>query len=327
MRAVLCQAYGPPEQLVLADIASPMAEQGQVVIDIKACSVSFPDILLITDKYQFKPPLPFSPGGELAGVIKEVGPGVQQWKVGDRVIAFSGWGGFAEEIAVDANHLFPLPASMDFIAGSVFVMTYATSYYALRDRAQIKSGETLLVLGAAGGVGLATIELGKIMGARVIAAASTEEKLAICRQHGADEVVNYTSSDLKESVKTLTNGKGVDVIFDPVGGALAEPALRSIAWGGRYLVVGFAAGDIPRIPLNLTLLKGASIVGVFWWAFADRDPTRNRAYLQEILDLYNTGKIKPHISAIYPLAQAADALRAMAQRKVIGKVTLLIDES
>ncbi|MGH2480102.1 MAG: NADPH:quinone oxidoreductase family protein, partial [Ktedonobacteraceae bacterium] len=267
MKAVLCKAYGPPESLVIQEIEALKPGPGLVVIDVKACGINFPDTLIIEGKYQFKPDMPFSPGGEVAGVVKEIGEGVKGVKVGDRVIAFTGWGGFAEEVLVEAAKLIPIPERMDFATASAFVMVYGTSHYALKDRARIKPGETLLVLGAAGGVGLAAVELCKVMGAHVIAAASSEEKLAICREHGADECINYTTEDLKERIKTLTAGKGVDVVYDPVGGNYSEAALRGLAWEGRHLVIGFAAGDIPRIPLNLSLLKGASIVGVFWGSF------------------------------------------------------------
>jgi NADPH2:quinone reductase len=327
MKAVLCKEYGPPEMLVLEDLPSPQANSHQVVIDVKACGVSFPDTLLITGKYQFKPPLPFSPGGEVAGIIKAVGTNVTQFHVGDRVVAFTGWGGFAEEIVTNASQVLPLPSAIDFTSGAAFSMTYATSYYALKDRGQLKAGEKLLVLGASGGVGMACIEIGKIMGAHVIAAASSAEKLEVCLQHGADEVINYATEDLKERVKTLTGGNGVDVIFDPVGGAYAEPALRGMAWGGRYLVIGFASGEIPRIPLNLALLKGISIVGVFWGSFATREPERNRQYLQELFAWSTQGKLAPFITATYPLGRAADALNDMLERRVKGKAVILIDKN
>jgi NADPH:quinone reductase len=324
MRAVLCKAYGPPENLVIEDIESPKPGKGQVVISVKACGVNFPDTLIIQGKYQVKPPLPFSPGSEIAGIVKELSEGVDGVKVGDRIVVFTGWGGFAEEVVVDANHLIPMPEGMDFAAASAFVLTYGTSHYALKDRAQLKPGETLLVLGAAGGVGLAAIQIGKVMGARVIAAASTDEKLAVCKQQGADELLNYTKEDLKERMKELTAGNGVDVVFDPVGGDYSEAALRGMAWGGRFLVIGFTAGTIPRIPLNLPLLKGCSIVGVFWGSFTARDPKRNQEHLSELLTWFASGKIQPVISATYPLDRAADALNDMMNRKVTGKVVLLI---
>ena len=326
MKAVLCKTYGPPEQLVLEDVPALTPAPGQVVLDVKACGVNFPDTLIIQGKYQFKPEMPFSPGGEVAGVVKSLGEGVEGVRVGGRVISFSGWGGFAQEIASDASKLIPIPDGMDFTTASAFVMTYGTSYHALKDRAKLQAGETLLVLGAAGGVGLAAIEIAKVMGARVIAAASTDEKLAVCKEHGADEGINYTTEDLKERLKALTKGNGVDVVYDPVGGNYSEVALRNTAWEGRYLVIGFAAGDIPRIPLNLTLLKGCSIVGVFWGTFAAREPKRNQQNLQELLTWFQQGKIKPLISATYQLKDAAHALNDMIQRKVTGKVVLLTEE-
>ena len=326
MKAVLCKAYGPPESLVIEEVEPLKPGPGQVVIGVKACGVNFPDTLIIEGKYQFKPELPFSPGGEVAGVVKQIGAGVKGVNVGERVIAFTGSGGFAEEVLTDAIKLIPLPEQMDFVTASAFVMVYGTSHYALKDRAKIQPGETLLVLGAAGGVGLAAVELGKAMGARVIAAASSAEKLAVCREHGADECINYSSEDLKERVKTLTAGKGVDVIYDPVGGNYAEAALRGMAWEGRYLVIGFAAGDIPRIPLNLTLLKGCSIVGVFWGSFTSRNPQRNQEHLHELMSWYLEGKIRPHISATYPLERVADALNDMLTRKITGKAVLLVSE-
>jgi len=311
---------------VLEEVEPLKPGRGQVVIAVKACGVNFPDTLIIQGKYQFKPPLPFSPGSEVAGVVKEVGAGVKHVKEGDRVIAFTGHGGFAEEVLAEAAQLIPIPKGMDFTTASAFVLTYGTSHYALKDRAQLKPGETLLVLGAAGGVGLAAVEIGKVMGARVIAAASSDEKLEVCKQHGADEGINYTTEDLRERVKELTQGNGVDVVYDPVGGNYSEAALRSMAWGGRFLVIGFTAGEIPRIPLNLTLLKGCSIVGVFWGSFTARDPKRNQEHLQELLTWFVTGKIKPLISATYPLSRAADALNDMMNRKVKGKVVLLVDD-
>jgi NADPH2:quinone reductase len=323
MRAVLCKAYGPPESLVVEELPSPTAGLGEVVLDVRACGVNFPDVLIIQNKYQFRPPLPFSPGGEVAGVIKELGEGVKDLRVGQRVIGSTGWGGFAEELALDATRVTPIPDSMDFETASAFLLTYGTSHHALKDRAQLRAGETLLVLGAAGGVGLAAVEIGKVMGARVIAAASAPEKLAVCREHGADEVIDYAKEDLKERVKQLTAGEGADVVYDPVGGAFSEAALRATAWNGRFLVIGFAAGDIPKIPLNLVLLKGCAIVGVFWGAFTAREPARNRANIDELLTWFEAGKIKPHISATYPLERAAVALNDMAARRVTGKVVLV----
>ncbi|MBI1942904.1 MAG: NADPH:quinone oxidoreductase family protein [Betaproteobacteria bacterium] len=322
MKAVLCKQFGPPESLVLEELPSPQAGPGEVVVSVKAASVNFPDVLIIQNKYQFKPPLPFSPGSEMAGVVKEVGDGVRGFKPGDRVIAFTTYGAFSEEVKVEAGRLVPVPEGMDFNSAAAFLLTYGTSDHALRDRGALKSGETLLVLGAAGGVGIAAVEIGKALGARVIACASSEEKLAVCRQHGADDAVNYATEDLRERIKQLTAGKGVDVVYDAVGGPYTEPALRSTAWRGRLLVVGFAAGDIPRIPLNLALLKGCSIVGVFWGDFARREP---RAFAESIGQLgawFRAGKLKPHVSQTFPLARAVDALNLMAARKVKGKVVL-----
>ena len=323
MKAVLCKAYGMPETLVIEEVADLKAGKGQVVVEVKACGVNFPDTLIIQGKYQFKPAMPFSPGSEVAGVIKEVGEGVTGLSVGDHMIASTGWGGFAEEVVVDRAKIIPMPAGLDFTIASAFVLTYGTSHHALKDRAQLQPGETLLVLGAAGGVGIAAIEIGKQLGARVIAAASSDEKLEVCQQHGANEVINYAREDLRERIKQITDGQGVDVIFDPVGGSYSEPALRSMAWKGRFLVVGFAGGEIPRIPLNLTLLKGCSIVGVFWGAFTEREPQRNQENLKELMNWLSQGILKPHISATYPLERAADALYDMLNRKVLGKAVLV----
>ncbi len=324
MQAVLCKTYGPPESLVIEEVEPLQPGKGQVVLSVKACGVNFPDTLIIQGQYQFKPPMPFSPGGEVAGVVKAVGDGVEGVHIGDRVIASTGWGGFAEEVLTDTTRLIPMPDGVDFPTASAFVMTYGTSYHALKDRANLKPGEKLLVLGAAGGVGLAAIEIGKAMGAHVIAAASTDEKLAICQQHGANELINYSTTDLKQQVKILGGSNGIDVIYDPVGGDYSEAALRGIAWNGRFLVVGFTAGEIPRIPLNLALLKGCSIVGVFWGAFVAREPQQNQENLQQLFAWLQEGKIKPHISATYPLHRAADALNDLMQRKVTGKAVLLV---
>ena len=323
MKAVLCKEWGMPGKLVVEDVASPKPASGQVVVSVKACGVNFPDTLIIQGKYQFKPEMPFSPGGEVAGVVKEVGESVTRVKPGDRVIAFNTWGGFAEEMVVDADRTIPMPATMDFVPASAFVLTYGTSYHALKDRAEIKAGETLLVLGAAGGVGLAAIQLGKAMGARVIAAASSDVKLKVCRDNGADELINYGSEDLRARVKAITAGKGVDIVYDPVGGPYSELALRDMAWKGRFLVVGFAAGDIPKVPLNLTLLKGCSIVGVFWGSFTKNEPEHNRENNWELMAMYAAGKIKPHIHAVYPLEKAAEALNEVLNKRVTGKVVLV----
>ena len=322
MKAVMCQAHGLPDSLVYTDVADPVAGKGQVVVDMKAAGVNFPDVLIIQNKYQAKPPLPFSPGSELAGIVSSIGEGVSNVKVGDSVIALCGWGAFAQKVVAPATGLIPMPAGLDFDTAASFTLTYGTSYHAIKDRAQLKAGETILVLGAAGGVGLAAVQIAKALGARVIAAASTEEKLAVCRASGADATINYSTEDLRERIKVLTDSKGPDVIYDPVGGDLAEPAFRSIAWRGRYLVVGFAMGDIPRLPLNLTLLKGASIVGVFWGEFTKREPAQFAAGLREMFGWMQQGKIKPLISHRYALKDSAGALNDMMNRKVTGKVII-----
>ncbi len=322
MRAVLCKELGLPEKLVVEEVPSPTAGKGQVVLSVKACGVNFPDTLIIQGKYQFKPELPFSPGGEVAGVVKEVGEGVTSVKPGDRVIASSTWGGFAEELVVEADRTIPMPEAMDFVPASAFVLTYGTSYHALKDRGQLQAGETLLVLGASGGVGISAIQIGKMMGARVIAAASTSQKLQVCKDNGADEVINYAEEDLRARIKGLTSGKGVDVIYDPVGGPYSELALRDMAWNGRFLVVGFAAGEIPKVPLNLTLLKGCSIVGVYWGAFTRKEPENNKRNNEELLQFFVEGKVKPHIYATYPLEEAARALNDVMHKRVSGKAVL-----
>ena len=322
MRAVLCKQYGPPETLVIEDVPSPVAGQGEVVVSMHAASVNFPDVLIIQNKYQVKPPPPFSPGSELAGVVKEVGEGVTRVKPGDRVMAFTGYGAFAEEVKTQESRVLPIPPGMDFPTAASFILTYGTSDHALSDRGALAAGETLLVLGAAGGVGLAAVEIGKTIGARVIACASSDEKLAACRAHGADETINYATEDLRERIKAIAGANGVDVVYDAVGGQYTELALRSTAWRGRLLVVGFAAGDIPKIPLNLTLLKGCSIVGVFWGDFARREPERFAQRVKQLGEWFQQGKLKPHVSARLPLDRAVEALQMMASRKVIGKVVL-----
>ncbi len=322
MRAVLCKEYGPPEKLAIESVPSPQAGEGEIVVSVKACGVNFPDTLIIQGKYQFKPEFPFSPGGEVAGFVKEIGPKVSNISVGDRVIASNTWGGFAEEILVEAHRTIKIPNELDFIPASGLVLTYGTSLYALRNRANLQQGETLLVLGASGGVGLSAIQLAKSMGATVIAAASTDGKLTVCEDNGADHLINYTSQDLRARVKEITKGQGVNVIYDPVGGKFSEIAIRDMAWGGRYLVIGFAAGEIPKIPLNLTLLKGCSIVGVFWGQFTQREPVENKRNNDELIQLYLDGKINPHIHATYPLDKASDALNEVLDKKVSGKVVL-----
>jgi NADPH2:quinone reductase len=323
MKAVLCKQWGLPETLVVEEVPSPVAGPGEVLIEVHAAGVNFPDTLIIQKKYQFQPELPFSPGGEVAGRVKAVGEGVTICKPGDRVIGSNTWGGYAQEIAVKAERVVPIPEGMDFVTASAYVLAYGTSLHALKDRAKLAAGETMLVLGAAGGVGIAAVEIGKSMGARVIAAASSEDKLALCREHGADETIDYAREDLRERIKALTGGKGPDVIYDPVGGQYSEPAFRSIAWEGRHLVVGFAAGDIPKLPLNLMLLKSASLVGVFWGAFLQRDQAVTRQHMSDLFELYRSGKVKPPVTQTYPLEQAAVALRDVMERRVKGKVAIL----
>ncbi len=320
MKAVLCKQFGPPDSLAIEELPSPCAGPGEVVIAVKAASLNFPDVLIIQNKYQFKPPLPFSPGSELAGVVKEVGAEVKGWRPGDKVMAFTTYGAFAEEVKTEAVRLLKIPQGMSFTQAAAFILTYGTTDHALRDRAALAAGETLLVLGAAGGVGLAAIEIGKALGARVIAAASSEEKLAVCREHGADATINYATEDFRERTKALTDGRGPDVIYDPVGGPYSEPAFRSIAWRGRHLVDRFAAGEIPKLPLNLALLKGAAVVGVFWGDFARREPKQFAASVGQLNKWFVEGKLKPHVDQTMPLEQAREALNLMAARKVKGKL-------
>jgi NADPH2:quinone reductase len=322
MKSIICKAYGPPESLVIEDVPSPVPGPGEVVITMKAASLNFPDVLIIQNKYQMKPALPFAPGNELAGIVKAVGEGVTRVKPGDRVMAFTGVGAFAEEVKAPESRVLAIPDGMDFPAASAFIVTYGTSDHALTDRGELKAGETLLVLGAAGGVGIAAVEIGKALGARVIACASTDDKLEVCKAHGADAVINYSTEDLRERIKALTDGRGVDVVYDPVGSAFTEPALRSLAWRGRLLVVGFAAGEIPKIPLNLTLLKGCSIVGVFWGEFTRREPARFAERVAQLATWYRAGRLKPHVSTVLPLERAVEALQMMATRRVTGKVVL-----
>jgi len=324
VKAVLCKQHGTPQDLVIADVASPDMAADQVRIGVKACGVNFPDILMIAGKYQIQPPLPFSPGAELAGEILEVGDKVSHLKPGQRVLAMHSHGCMAEEVCLPAAAIVPIPDSMDYTTAASFILTYGTSYHALKQRAQLQAGESLLVLGAAGGVGLAAVEIGTLFGAEVFAAASTVEKLQLAGQYGAKHRINYTQASLKEQVKELTAGRGVNVIYDPVGGDLFDDCLRSIAWGGRILVIGFASGTIPKIPANLPLLKGSSVVGVFWGQFMQREPDLSRQNTTELLQLFAEGKLKPHVSETYPLEQAADALTALAERRAMGKVVVTI---
>src|SRR5512134_3142149 len=322
MKAVLCKTWGGPEALVVESVPSPRAGAGEVVIDVKAAGVNFPDVLMIQGKYQIKPPLPFTPGVELAGVVKETGGGVTHVKPGDPVVASVLFGAFAEECVAPAARTVPLPRGVDLAAAAGFTVAYGTAWHALKDRGQLRPNETLLVLGAAGGFGLAAVELGTVMGARVIAAASSDDKLAVCRAYGAGETINYTTEDLRERLKQLVGDKGVDVVYDPVGGALSEPALRSVGWRGRFLVIGFAGGEIPRLPANLPLLKGSAIVGVYWGEWMKREPEAARREMRELLGWLADGRVKPHVSARYPLARAADAIAALARRSATGKLVI-----
>ncbi|MDQ3140182.1 MAG: NADPH:quinone oxidoreductase family protein [Pseudomonadota bacterium] len=332
MKALLSRAPGGPETLELAELPAPAPGTGQLLVRVKACAINYPDVLIIEDKYQFRPERPFAPGGEIAGVVEALGEGAEGWAVGDRLIAMLGHGGLSELVLVDAKAALPLPAERSFEEGSALILTYATSIHALLDRGKLKAGQTLLVLGAAGGVGLAAVELGKAYGARVVAAVSSEEKAEAVRQAGADAVLVYprgpfdkdASKALAQTFKDAVGPNGADVIYDPVGGDYAEPALRSIAWEGRYLVVGFPAG-IPRLPLNLTLLKSCDVCGVFWGAFAARDPEANAAHIQTLFTLWGEGKIAPRVSKSWPLAQGGDAIAYMAARKAVGKLVVTMD--
>ncbi|MCH7397822.1 NADPH:quinone oxidoreductase family protein [Belliella sp. DSM 107340] len=325
MKAILCQEHGLPDSLMYSDIPEPSINSKEVLIKVAACAVNFPDVLIIQNKYQFKPELPFAPGGEVSGIIEKVGADVKNLKVGQRVLALCGWGGFAEKVKVNSDRVFPIPDQMDFTTAASTLYTFGTAYHALKDRAQIKSGETLLVLGASGGVGLAAVALGQVMGAKVIAAASTDEKLQVCEEQGAEILINYEAEDLKQRIKELTDGKGVDVVLDVVGGKYAEPALRGMAWKGRYLVVGFAAGEIPKLPFNLALLKGCSVMGVFWGRFSTEEPEQNQQNILELVEMIQEGKISQHIHQTYSLKDSPQALQDMLDRKVIGKAMVKIN--
>jgi len=330
MKAILSKAPGGPETLVLEDIPAPEAGKGEVVLEVKAVGVNFPDSLIIQDMYQFKPERPFSPGGEVSGVVKSVGEGVTHLKVGDRVIGSTGWGGMREEVAIHAGRCIPIPDEMPFDEAAAMIMTYGTSHYALKDRADPKPGEKLLVLGAAGGVGIAAVELGKAMGLEVIAAASSQEKVDFCLSKGADKGLVYERGPLdrgqqkefSNQIKEVSGG-GVDIIYDGVGGDYAEPALRAMNWEGRFLVIGFPAG-IPKLPLNLTLLKSCDVRGVFWGAFVARDPERNQEHIRELFQFYAEGKIKPHVSNHYPLERAGEAITELIERRAQGKVVVTV---
>ncbi len=322
MRAVRCHELAGPSGLRVDQVDDPVAGSGEVLIDIRAIGVNFPDLLITQGKYQFQPGVPFIPGGEVAGVVQAVGDGVDSFKAGDRVVALMLSNGFAERAVTPAPAVIPIPDGVSFETAAACLWTYGTTHYALLERAGLKKGETLLVLGAAGGVGLAAVDMGKHLGARVIAAASTDEKLELCKARGADAVINYSHEDVKARAKELSNG-GVDVVYDPVGGALALSALRAMAWGGRYLVIGFASGDIPEVPLNLVLLKSCQLVGVFWGAFSMREPEKNAGYISEVLTWLEQGKISPSIDATFPLEEAAAALTKLEKREVKGKLILV----
>lgn len=324
MKAVLCRTFGSPDDLRLEEVASPAVDAGAVKLRVRACGVNFPDVLLVQGLYQLQPPFPFSPGLEVAGDVIEVGAGVQQPRIGERVIATMMYGGFAEEVVVPAAMTLPMPAEMSYEHGAGFPLVYGTAHVGLAHRAQLRAGETLLVLGAAGGVGLAAVELGKRLGARVIAAASTAEKLALTREYGADDTIDYSSENLRDRLADLTGGKGVDVIFDPVGGDLFDQAVRRIAWEGRYLVIGFASGRIPALPANIALLKNASLVGLFWGAYLQRNPAVIRDSFSQLLEWFAAGELKPHIHKTFPLDEAPAALRELTQRRALGKVVLTV---
>ncbi len=322
MKAILCRRFCTPDELELADVAAPQAGPGEAVVRVEAAALNFFDTLIIAGKYQNKPPFPFSPAAEFSGVVAGIGADVTDVAVGDRVMGYMGHGAARELVAVPAEQLVRLPDDLAFERAAGLTVTYGTTLYALRERAQLEPGETLAVLGASGGTGLATIEIGKIMGARVIACASSDDKLAFARAHGADATVNYAREDLRSALKRLGGEHGIDVVYDPVGGAYAEPAVRSLAWLGRYLVIGFAAGEIPKIPLNLALLKSCDIRGVSWGAWTRREPLAQRALMTDIVRWAGEGKLSAHVHAVYPLAEIASALKAIADRKVMGKILL-----
>ncbi len=325
MRAILCKELGPADKLVIEDVPSPEVTGSGVKVKVKAAGLNFPDTLIIEGKYQIKPELPFSPGGEMAGEIVEVGPDVKHLKPGMRVMGLTGYGSFAEEMVVAENRVIPVPDAMSDETAAAFSMVYGTSYHALKQRAHLQPGETLLVLGASGGVGLAAVELGKAMGATVIAAASTDDKLQVAKEAGADDLINYGDEDLKQALKSRYPN-GIDVIYDPVGDRFTEPALRNMAWNGRFLIVGFAAGEIPKIPANLALLKGCSIVGVFWGAFTQHEPKEHIQNVKELMQLFADGKINPRVSEVFPFEQYEDALAALTSRRAKGKVVLKVSD-
>jgi NADPH:quinone reductase len=320
MKAVLCKSFGGPETLVVEDIPPPQPGPGEALVRVRATGLNFFDTLIIENKYQLKPPLPFSPGAEFCGVVEALGPEAGGLKVGERVLGSLGYGACRELVVAPARRLTRVPDGVADEQAAGLTITYGTSLHALKDRAKLQPGETLAVLGAAGGVGLAAVEIGKLMGARVIACASTDDKLAVARQHGAELTLNYSSENLREGLRRLTGGQGVDVLYDPVGGELADPALRSMAWKGRYLVIGFAGGEIPKPPLNLVLLKGCDVLGVFWGSFVDREPEAHAANMAWLLDHVAAGRLSARVHAVYPLAQTPEALGVLARREATGKV-------
>ncbi len=322
MRAVVCNEFGPIEQLTLEDRPDPAAGRGEIVVEVHAAGVNFPDGLTVRGEYQVKPPCPFTPGSEVAGIVRQLGEGVSRLAIGDRVVALCGMGGFAEQVTAQADRAMRLPDNMDFETASGFMLVYGTSLHGLQECGRLQAGETLLVLGAAGGVGLAAVEVGRAMGARVIAAASSDEKLALARTHGAELTINYATADLKTELKRIAPA-GVDVVYDPVGGALTEAAVRGLAWGGRLLVVGFAAGDIPKLPLNLLLLREGEAKGVFWGTWTQRDPAAHARNVKQLFDWFSAGAVKPHVSAAYPLEKTSDALAEVMGRRAQGKVVVV----
>jgi NADPH:quinone reductase len=327
MKAIVCNSFAPVTQLMVADLPEPQAGPGQVLIDVVAAGVNFLDTLIVQGTYQLRPAFPFAPGSEVSGIVRKVGPGVSELSEGQRVVAFTGYGGFAARVVADAGVVFPISDSVSYADAAAFLISYATSHHALQRCAHLRPGELLLVLGASGGVGLTAVELGKRMGATVMAGASSDEKLALCRRYGADHLIDYSRDDLRTQIKEITHGAGVNVVYDPVGGRLTEPALRSLSFRGRFLVVGFAAGDIPKIPLNLLLLKAASAIGVSWGAFAQKCPQESAVDVKELLQWLDEGALRPHVSGVYPFEQCVEALELIVQRRVTGKSVVIIDPS
>ena len=325
MKALVCTEFGSLDSLAFEEVLSPQPSDDEIVLNVKACAISFPDLLIIQNKYQFKPTLPFTPGGEVCGIVDSIGENVRDFKKGDKVIGLNKWGGLAGQAAIKAKQVFHLPDGVDYVTGAGVLYAYGTSYHALKDRAHLQKGETLLVLGASGGVGLAAVELGKILGAKIIAACSTDEKLKVCKERGADYLINYAKDDLRATIKGMTNAQGVDVVYDAVGGKVSEPALRSMSWSGRYLVVGFASGEIPTFPANLPLLKGCSIVGVFFSGFLEHEPQISNQNFKQVVSWISSGVLKPHIHKVYSFDESLQALKDLSNRKVIGKAIVKIE--